>query len=172
MAVGAAALIFSNFFDLCSSFSFEELMYVSRLPRPIQSYGNITLPLSPTIWAVSASLIGILSLYFLIAHSFYQTEGMKEFKLAQKEESRINFFLFSYVKLTEPDPLPWFRRWSSGRFGVLLWTVLSFFMVMFYTSNLRAHMVTIDYEKPLKTLQDIAENGKRVYVADVAFNHR
>ncbi len=43
---------------------------------------------------------------------------------------------------------------------------------MFYTSNLRAHLATVDYEKPLDTLESIAENGKRVFIYNAAFQQR
>ncbi len=62
--------------------------------------------------------------------------------------------------------MPWFRSWSAGRFLIFVWMVLSLFLIMFYTSNLRASLMIIDYEKPLDTLQDIVDNGKRVYIPE------
>ncbi len=68
--------------------------------------------------------------------------------------------------------MPWFPKWSSGRFSIFLWSYLSSFLIMFYTSNLRAHLATVDYEKPLDTLESVAENGKRVFIYNAAFKQR
>ncbi len=45
-------------------------------------------------------------------------------------------------------------------------------MIMFYTSNLRAHMATIAYEAPLDTLESIADNGRRVFLYSQAYRQR
>ncbi len=47
--------------------------------------------------------------------------------------------------------------------------VFSLLMLSFYTSNLRAHMVTIAYERPMHTFQDIAEIAGKVYIYHGAY---
>ena len=72
--------------------------------------------------------------------------------------------LFAFSKITEPDPLPWFSRTSGGRACVFCWTLFCLVMILAYQSNLRAHMTTVRYGKPLNTLEDIVEHGKRVWI--------
>ncbi len=54
----------------------------------------------------------------------------------------------------------------------MLWSLFSFLMLMFYMSNLMAHMVTIDYEKALDTFEAIVENGGKVYLYNGAYQQR
>ncbi len=68
--------------------------------------------------------------------------------------------------------MPWFKRWSSGRFAVGLWSFFSFSMVLFYTCNLRAYLAIVNYEEPLYTLESIAENGQRVFKYSSAYLQR
>ncbi len=88
--------------------------------------------------------------------------------LMKHVSSQFDLFLYPFVKLTEPDPLPWFTKWSSGRLVVLLWSLTSLLLVLFYTSNLRANMIMVNYEPEPRTLLDVAERGERVYMYDLA----
>ncbi len=45
-------------------------------------------------------------------------------------------------------------------------------MISFYTSNLRAHMITIDYEEPLHTFEAIARLAGKVYLYSGAYQQR
>ena len=51
-----------------------------------------------------------------------------------------------------------------------MYCVFGFFMVAFYTSNLRAHLVVREIEKLLDTDEDVAESGKMVYIPKVLHN--
>ncbi len=94
----------------------------------------------------------------------------RPWNLVLRESSPSNFALYPFFRFSEPDPLRWFSPgWSSGRLAVLLWTAAAFSLVLFYTSNLRAHMISVDYEAPLDTLGDIADNGATVYLPTALF---
>ncbi len=163
-ATGSVSLLFGSLFDLTASYETTEYSYASRLPRPVVTYGNVAKPFSALVWGLSAACLAMLSLFFTLAHKMYQSKHMSDLNLASLEESPLNFFLFTFAKLSESDALPWFRKWSSAKMGVFIWVVFSTFLVLFYTSNLRAHMITVEYEKPLHTLEDIVQNGKPVYL--------
>ena len=65
----------------------------------------------------------------------------------------------------EPDPIPWFPRWSSGKLLVLLWSIFALIMVQSYMGNLRANLIAVDYESPIKTHQDVLDKDVKVYMA-------
>ena len=37
-------------------------------------------------------------------------------KLTMREDNLSNFYIYVFAKITEPDPLPWFNKWSSGNY--------------------------------------------------------
>ena len=43
--------------------------------------------------------------------------------------------------------------------------VFSTLMIFFYNSNMRNNLISPEYEKPLRTLDDIYNRGQRVYIA-------
>ncbi len=155
----------SPFFDFGSPMVFVELKFITRSPIPKTTYGNITKPFSLWVWLFSVLSVGACSVMLLITYKMYTSESFSHYKLvAYYEASNLNFFIYPFVKITEPDPLPWFSTWSTGKIVVFWWGVLALFLNMFYTSNLRAYLVTVDYEKPIDTLEDVVSNGQRVYM--------
>ncbi len=46
----------------------------------------------------------------------------------------------------------------------MLWSALAFLVPHSYSGNLRAHMIAVEYEKPLTTLADVVANGKRPWI--------
>ena len=53
---------------------------------------------------------------------------------------------------------------GTGGVAVALYSVLGFFMIAFYQSNLRAHLTIMDLEKLIDTDEDVADSGKLVYI--------
>ncbi len=100
------------------------------------------------------------------------TDKIQVYELVKKEPLLGNLILFPFTKIVEPDALPWFGKWSSGKLAYFVWMVFSTFIVFFYTSNLRAHLVYIDYENSPQGLKDIYERGQTVYQYDMAVIHR
>ncbi len=177
-------------FHISPPFWQHSSIYISRQPRPIVSYGNILLPFDLPTWILASVALFFLAIFFVIAHYVLNAPDLKYLCLVRKESSPTNFFLFTFAKFTEPgmhvyncntvrklvlansDPIPWFPKWTSGKFATLLWSLFSFLIIMFYTSNLRAHMVTINYEQPLDTFEAIVQNGQKVYLYNGAYQQR
>ena len=150
-----------------------ELRYISKVPQPVKTYDFLISPLDPIVWLLSMLAVLALASIFHIAYHVYMSEHLLKLNLVKYERHALNFYIYSFTKLTEPDPLPWFdNHWSAGRFAYFLWTFLSLLMTMFYTSNLRAHLITVTYEKPIDTLNDIIQNGKTVYLYTLAVKQR
>ncbi len=161
-----------NMFDFTFPIAPGNLVYLSRELQPVVSYGHITKPFPSAVWLALVITIFVLATMQFVSYRVYQMPKIVSHSLAKSEEFPLNFFLYSYVKLTEPDPLPWFKKWSTGKFLTFLWTILGLFAILFYTSNLRAHFMTIEYEEPPSTLNHVAERGKRVYIFDTAVGLR
>ena len=166
-------ILFGKHFTLSAPFLLTEKGYISRNPIPVTTYGNISRPFSASVWALSAIAIATFSFLFMVSHRLYSSsKHLRPFHLARKERAPLNFVIFPFAKITEPDPLPWFRKWSAGKLLVLLWSTFSLTMILFYCSNLRVHFVTVDYESPIDTLEDVVKNNKRVYLFQGFFRHR
>ncbi len=97
---------------------------------------NLWLPFDVEVWLSIAVTLLSLSLFFLLCHEVYSSirytqqarfativlfqklisVSLQPLRLVRHESSKFNFFLFPLAKLTEPDPLPWFKglSWSAG----------------------------------------------------------
>ncbi len=102
MVIGGVALLMHLHFDLSPPYAQAETAYLSRQPRPVLSYGNVSLPFPPDIWVVSLSTVLLLAAFFFSAHSVYSSAEMGHLKLARRERFPTNFFIFSFAKITEP----------------------------------------------------------------------
>ncbi len=156
--------IFSPMFDLGSSFWMVRIMFITRNPQPIVSYGQITAPFPLNVWALSVGLVIAIAALLHLSYYLYQKPHIHHLELAKVEYHPINFYLYSLTKMTEPDPLPWFEKWTSGKVFAFWWSVFCMFMVMFYTSNLRAHLITLEYEEAPDTLDHIIKRGAVPYM--------
>ena len=140
-----------------------EDVFVSRNPLPVDAYWNLLEPFSPGVWGMSVATTLALALLFWKVHAVHAGDPATR-GLVKPERSPANFLLYSVAKITEPDPLPWFEAWSSGKFLVFIWSLWSLLQTMFFTSNLRAHLVSRDFETPIDTMEDVANNPGRVWI--------
>ena len=168
MTSGGISLRTFMMFDCDFPLSLDRVVGVSRAPRPKLSFGNIVKPFSLLIWLCIFGSLGVLCVVFVLIYKTY-TSISKSF--IAKEDTYVNFLLFTFCKISEPEPLPWFRHGIAGQLSVFLWTLMSLFCIFFYVSNLRAVMVTVEYEKPIDTLQDVVDNGQRVWIARSYIEH-
>ncbi len=163
----------SSLFDLSGMTNFDETLFMSRALRTRMSWGNISNPFSMPVWIFTSASLLSLTLYFIIAYKVYSSNHLMPHFLYEYEPNPSNFLLYTCFKFSEQEPLPWFiRRWTSGRLITLLWAVLSFFMISAYNSNLRAHMITAEYEYPIDTLRDVVDYAEKVWIYDVAATSR
>ncbi len=164
--------IFSSFFDLGYTQCHAELQYLTRTPRPLRTFNEIFKPFPINVWLSFGFTLLSLGFLMYLAHKMYHLNALINFKLCRRERSLLNFLIFPFAKITEPEPLPWFNKLSAGKLLVILWTITSIVFVMFYTSNLRAHLVTIEYETPPNTLEEIASSGRKIYIPTSAWRQR
>ncbi len=152
-------------FELLYPHHHTQLKFMSRVPRPLEKTDSLLRPFSPLIWSLFTLTTLSFSLMFLVAHSTYSSDGVKQWKLHRHEVSKVNFLLYTFSKVAEPDPVPWFtQKWSAGKFLAFLWSLYALLAVLFYACNLRAHLAALDHEEKIDTLQDVINNRQRPWI--------
>jgi hypothetical protein len=165
--IGQAGILnqLNSHYDMTNFLWHAKAQYITRTPQPVAYFGNVFKPFSFPMWLSVIATVSTLATFLFLANVLYQSEQLRDYRISTPENSAINFFLFSFAKLTEPDPLPWFAKtWSTGKMLVLLWSIFSMFVVFFYSSNLRANMMTVEYEPKVETLAQILTRGQKVYM--------
>ncbi len=165
--------VFSQFFDFYGPLGYTQVAYITKAPTKKKiSPNNITKPFSGTVWIITFFCLLTISGSLYLTYKTYNETSLRALKLTKQEKFPSNFLLFPFARLTEPDSLPWFRKWSSGKFLVFLWMLLSSCLMLFYHSNLRANLMTINYEETPKTLKEVAEKARKVYIHEAAIKQR
>ncbi len=152
-------------FELLYPHHFVKLKFISRVPRPLEKTDSLLRPFSLLIWLLLTISTLAFSVMFYAAHSTYSSCQIKKEELHREEDSSINFLLYTFSKVAEPDPVPWFtQKWSTGKFLAFLWSFYALMAVLFYTCNLRAHLAAVDYEQRLDSPKDVVNNGQRTWI--------
>ncbi len=161
-----------SLFDFSVPLKLTYLQYITRPPLPIVKYDKIVRPFPVDVWIMIVLCCLLLTLLMFLIYQVHMMDTIIDNNMVKKERLIGNLLIFPFMKIIEPDPLPWFEKWSSGKLVYFVWMIFSTFIVLFYTSNLRAHLVYIDYEKAPEDLKDIYERGKTVYVYNTAIRQR
>ena len=53
-----------------------------------------------------------------------------------------------------------------GKFVLLMWYLYAMILIFAYSGNLRANLIVVNYEKPLRTIEDIANSERPLYMLD------
>ncbi len=143
----------------------QNFYFISRQPRVLENTDGFLLPFSSLIWSIIIFSLLCLSVMFYITHSIYTFPELMYAGLHKKENNPTNFFLYTFCKITEPDPVPWStERWSTGKFLAFVWSMYCLLIVSFYNCNLRAYLSAVDYEKPIDSTEDVVRNGQRPWL--------
>ena len=115
-----------------------------------------------------ATLIAYISfaITFLAIYKTYAAIP-ERVELLGPSHSVADFFIRSIAGFTEPDPIEWFPKLSIGKVLALIWTMSSTFIIFFYMSNLRANLVSTDYEPLIRTPRDLLERVGTIYANDL-----
>lgn len=153
-----------TFFESSSVLDRVEYVFISKAPEPTTTIGNLTKPFSVILWlTIFVTLASICCGIFIS----YMTYFSLEIGLAKQEHAHFNLVLFPCFKVTEPEPLPWFSRGTGGHLFVFSWTLFAWFMVMCYQTNLRAHLISQEYDKPVDTLNDVLTRTTKIWIGEV-----
>ncbi len=154
----------NRLYDMSHAVYVGEMRYMYRAPKEVVPFSNVAMPFPGKIWVLLAITLAAFSILFA---TFHKTYSHLDVGKVTPEPLRANFLIYTFCKITEPEPLPWFHgKAVGGKIGVSSWTLFTLLMLMFYQSNLRAHMITVTYGKPIDTLQDVLGHGRRVWTVN------
>ena len=91
------------------------MTYVTRFPRPIIRYDQHFHTFSATVWLVMFGTLILLGFIFQSIYKFYEAYLPGEIDLRGQLNSKMDFIILTLSTLTEPDPLPWFPKYSAGK---------------------------------------------------------
>jgi hypothetical protein len=138
---------------------------ITRKPRPQSSLVGIVNPLSDSVWLWFTAAILTISLVLTMHSKVHnRLSHLSHMQTKSRQVPLENFVLYPLAGIRQPFPFPWLHESISGKSTLLLWGLIHFFFVSFYNSTLRASLIAIEYEKPAKTLQDVANAGKPVFI--------
>ncbi len=173
MGHGRTSVVYNKHFDIMFPHHQVNFHFISRMPRVVESNYSLLLPFSSLIWGMLVLISFSFSTMFLVSHIVYSRGRSYTKHLYHKEKSISNFYLFTYCKIAEPDPLPWFtHHWSTGKSLTMLWAIYSLLVTSFYNCNLRAYLSALKYEKTLDTVQDVIDNGQTPWIMSEMFELR
>lgn len=145
------------------------LQFVTRKPVPIISYDQYISGFSVSVWMAILSSLLLFAICFKLFYNAYITHFPPGF--CGSLTNPFDFIILTLAGITEPDPLPWFPKWSAAKCLVLFWSILSTFIIFFYTCNLRSRLTAVTYEKPIDNARDVVERGKTVFLHIGLYNY-
>ncbi len=150
----------------------QNFYFISRMPRVLENSHGFLLPFSKLIWITIITSLLCLSIMFYFTYTLYSLPEFLYAGLHKKETSSLNFFLYTFCKIAEPDPLPWFTcKWSTGKLLTFMWSMYCLLIIFFYNCNLRAHLSAVDYEKTIDNANDVIQHGKTPWlISELADN--
>ncbi len=91
-----------------------EWVFVTREPTIIPRFYQQFMVFSHWIWLSVFGVLLIMVVAFKITHYLYQTKIGIGHNLAGRVTHPLDFIILTFSTLTEPDPLPWFPKQSTG----------------------------------------------------------
>lgn len=79
---------------------------------------------SPLTWLLFVLFLLIFAVSFLVIHYVYLYAIPREYQLTTEKAAWFDFFILTMTKFPEPDPLPWFKKWSTGSATMLRSAIL------------------------------------------------
>ena len=67
-----------------------------------------------SVWLCLVFMFLSAALVFKLIHSVYSLKPLERHCLAGKVVHEVDFLILTLASVTEPDPIPWFPRPSSG----------------------------------------------------------
>ena len=91
----------------------DNWVYLARKPVTIKIYNQQFSIFQPLIWLLTIAIVFVMAFTFKTIYFVYSRLDDK-YGLLRPVTHDFDFFLLSLASLTEPDPIPWFPRFSTG----------------------------------------------------------
>ena len=92
-----------------------EFAWIVRKPIPVTTIDNIIKVFPSTVWLALFISLASIGMCFAAFYHIYQTKYFRDAKLVRENVPNFDFALLTFASLMEPDPLPWFDKYSAGR---------------------------------------------------------
>ena len=73
-------------------------------------------------------------------------------------------FLETFSQMVEPYEIKWFPKMCTGKVIIGLWSLYALFLVLFYLSVFRSHLIAPEREDPINTSQDVLARGQPIHM--------
>lgn len=92
---------------------FLTIRYVTRHPRKQVAFWRVVHGFDSWSWIGVFVCLSLFSFAFSLIFYVYKYK-LKDKSLYRNPGSRVDFALMTFTTFVEPDPLPWFPKWSTG----------------------------------------------------------
>eukprot|EP00095_Tigriopus_kingsejongensis_P009801 maker-scaffold236_size242448-snap-gene-1.19 protein:Tk09801 transcript:maker-scaffold236_size242448-snap-gene-1.19-mRNA-1 annotation:"PREDICTED: uncharacterized protein LOC101452950" len=138
-----------------------DIKIVAPKPKRLKPYWNVMRPFTPIIWMTFVGVfLGMLVVYPL---SIALLSGFRGSQPNARASWTSTLLWLLAVPLSQSH-LTNFPKGVSVAILTLFWVVYCMAMSQFYASNLRANLISIDFERPLETVQDLLDRNKILYL--------
>jgi hypothetical protein len=130
-----------------------EYGHMSHEPKAIDPFKNVVLPFDNLVWIFTVSTVVVVGITFAVFYVSYARFGEQALT---PYTHPLDFVLLPLGMLMMQDRVSWFKHFpksSAGALLVITWSVGCLILVLAYTSNLRASLIAVEYEKPTDTVQ-------------------
>lgn len=103
---------FIRYLDFPSEFI--DWRFFSREQQPIVRYDQQFRVFNNVIWLIVFFTFIIMAMVLKVVHYLYQVKIGLGHGLAGRVTHPLDFLILTLSSLTEPDPLPWFPKFSTG----------------------------------------------------------
>ena len=168
ITIGKMGALHYKHFDFGNVYSKHDAAFCSRRDFPSLTLLNVVKAFSPGIWLGFYATLIVFAVAFLTAYKVDVKQGRRRVKPVLYDA---DFFIRTIASITEPEGIPWFKYQSPvspGRILNLCWATFATFLIFFYNSNLRAHLIKSDTEPNLESVDDILYVGGKFYIHTIA----
>ena len=124
----------------------------TRFPRVANKNQNPLSIFAIAIWLAIAIANTLIVILVFNAIMIYKKVNIA---LVRSDLDTWQIMVRLWAGFTEPDDEVWFRKFSTGKFLMLLWSISAFFLMAIFNVDLRAKLIAPEIEKPIDTIQDI-----------------
>ncbi|TRY80814.1 hypothetical protein TCAL_09276 [Tigriopus californicus] len=131
-----------------------DMFICAKQPEALPSYWNLLRPFPVLVWIFSLVSIALVWATLVWGSWLYNPNLNLSGVVFQ--------WLFATLFL---QSFPWrFNVFKATKVLIPLWLIFILFLDFFYESNLRAHLIAIEYDKPVDTVQDLLDRGMALYL--------
>ena len=104
-----------SIFGFTTFFYQKEFSYITRKPVPVTTIDNLIKVFGLDIWLTLFFTLLSISICFATFYHVYKAKTFRHLNLVKENVNNFDFPLLTFATLMEPDPIPWFPKYSAGK---------------------------------------------------------